>query len=92
MFLFGGFGHIRGDGSDQSVAEQNAEKSANQRGGNLLSDFLRWAAQGLHGNDDAQHRGDDARPGQRICHRAKRSCWLSRIVVVDLHVEIEHLV
>ena len=61
VFFFGSFGHVGGDGADQSVAEQNAEKRSHQRGGDLVSDLFRRTAEGAHGDDDAEHGGDNAR-------------------------------
>src|SRR6267142_3308388 len=47
------FGHGGGDRADQSVAQQNSQKRADQRGGNLVADLFRRAAESAHSNDHA---------------------------------------
>ena len=63
---------LRGQRSDQSVAEQDAEKGADQRRRHLVTDFLGRAAERSHGDHHAEHGGDNAEAGQGIGHRAKR--------------------
>src|ERR1700722_1695355 len=38
VLVFSAFGHARGYGADEAVAEQNAEKRANERGGDFMAD------------------------------------------------------
>jgi len=64
MFFVGGFCHVGCDGSDQSVAQQDAEESSNQGGGDFISDFFGRSAECAHGDDDAEHGGDDSETGR----------------------------
>src|SRR5260221_5347925 len=92
MFRLGGLGHVGGDGANQSVAEQNTEKRPYQGGGNLVSDFFRWPAERSHGDNDAEHGGDNSEAGKGIGHGAEGGGGLGGILMMNLHVEVEHLV
>ncbi len=59
-----GLGHVGSDGANQSVAEQNAEKSSDEGSGNFVSDFFGWATEGAHGDHDAKDCGDDSQAGR----------------------------
>ena len=63
MFFLGGFRHVGGDGTDQAVAQQNAQECSDQGSGNLVSNSFGWAAESAHGDDDAEHGGDDPQAG-----------------------------
>ena len=45
VFFLRGFTHSRGERPNQSVAQQNAEESADERGGNFFPNFFRRSAQ-----------------------------------------------
>ena len=92
MLFFRSFTHARGDRTNQSVAEQDAEESADQRGGNFFTNLFRWAAESSHGDDDSKYGGDDAEPGQRVGGSAERGNRFGRAAVVDFHVGVQHLV
>ena len=92
MLLLGGLGHVGCNGAYESVAEQDAEESADEGGGDLVSDLLGRATESAHGNHDAEDRGHDAQTGKGISHRAKGSGRLSGVVMMDFHVQIEHLI
>ena len=38
VFLLDGFRHVRGDRTDQAVAEQNSQECSDKRGGDFVSD------------------------------------------------------
>ena len=42
--IFRSLAHVGTEGTDEPVAEQDAEKSSDQRGGNFVADELRRAA------------------------------------------------
>lgn len=92
VLLFSCFGHVGGDRTDQSIAQQNAEKCADKRGGNLVSDFFRRSTDSAHGDDNTQHSSHNAEAGQRIGHGAEGRGRLRGIVMLDFHVKVEHLV
>src|ERR1035437_5542426 len=92
MLFVGGFGHVGRDRPDQSVTQQDAQKCSHQGGGNLVSNFLRRAAESPHGDHDAEHGGDNSQAGQGIGHGAEGGGGLSGILMVNLEVEVEHLV
>ena len=85
-------GHIRRERPDDAVAEQDAEESSDQRRSDFVADLLRRAAQRAHGHDHAQHRGDNAKPGQGIRHRAERRHGQGCAGMMDVHVEFHHLI
>ena len=64
MFFVDGFGHERGEWSDQSIAQQNTEECADQRGGNFVPDFFGRPAKGAHRDHNAQDGGDDSKTSQ----------------------------
>ena len=74
------FTHARGDRTEQSVTEQNAEKSANERSGNFFPNLFGRPSQCSHGDDDTQYGGNDTESGQRVGHAAERRRWLERRV------------
>src|SRR5882762_4059099 len=86
------FGHGGCDWADQSVAQQNPKKRTDKRGGNLVTNLFRRAAQSAHSNDHAKHRGDDAQPRQGIGHRGQRRGWQQRALVVHIHIQLHHLI
>ena len=88
----GGLGHIGAQRTHQPIAEQDAEKSSDQRRSDFVADLLRRAAQRAHGHDHAQHRRDNAKPGQGIRHRAERRHGQGSAGVMDVHVEFHHLI
>ena len=92
MFLFRRFGHVGRNGTDQSVTQQNSQERSYQGGCHFVSDFFRRAAESSHGDDDAQHCGHDPQAGQGIAHGAERGRGRCGIVMVNFHVEVEHLV
>ena len=61
-------------------------------GGDLLSDLLGRATESAHGDYDAADRGHDAETGKGISHRAKGGGRLSGVVMMDFHVQVEHLI
>ena len=63
VLIFRRLGHVGGDRADESVTEQNAEESSDQRGRDFVTNFLRRTTQRTHGDDDSQHGGDNAEPG-----------------------------
>ena len=92
MLVIGKFDHVGGDGTDQSVAQKDAEESADQGGGNFLADFLGRAAERAHGDDDAEDGGDDAEAGQGIGHAVERGRGQPSLMMMDFKIEVEHLV
>ena len=58
MLIFGAFGHAGGDGSDQAVAEKNAEKRADESSGDFVTDFF----------------GRSAEAGERVGHGGESPC------------------
>ena len=58
----------------------------------LCSDLFRRPAQGAHGDHHAQHGGDNAEAGKRIGHGAQRLTGCADIVMMYVHVELDHLV
>ena len=77
VFIVGDFDHVGGERTDQAVAQQDSEESSDQGGGDLLADFFGRAAQGAHGDDDAENRGDNSEAGQGIGHAVKRRSRLT---------------
>src|ERR1700690_2091613 len=63
VFFLRSLPHAGGDRTDESVAEQNAEEGADERGGYFFPDLFRRAAEGSHGDDDSKFRLDDAESG-----------------------------
>ena len=92
MFFFRSFGHVGSDRTNQPVAQQDAEKSPDQCGSNFFADFLRRPAECSHRDDHAKYGGDNSEAGQRVSHGAQRGRGLSRIPMLNFHVEIEHLI
>jgi hypothetical protein len=92
VLLLGGLGHVGSNGTHESVAQQDAEESADEGDGDLVSDLLGRVTESAHGDYDAENRGHDAETGKRISHGAKGGGRLCGLVMVDLHVEIEHLI
>jgi len=92
VLVIGKFDHVGSDGTDQSVAEQDAEESADQGSGNFLADFLRRAAERTHCDDDTQDSGDDPKAGEGVSHVAERSGGQSGLMMMNFEVEVEHLV
>src|SRR5258706_12933017 len=92
MLVIRKFSHAGCDGADQPIAEQDAEESAHQRGRNFFPDSLRRSAQRAHGDDDAKHGSDNSQAGQGIRHAVKRGRGQRRLMMMDLEVQVEHLV
>ena len=80
--IFRSLAHVGTERADEPVAEQDAEKSSHQRGGDFVADELRRAAQGAHGDDDSEDRGDDAEAGERVGHGGERTDALVGVVVL----------
>jgi hypothetical protein len=68
--IFGNLLHTGRERAHQSVAEQDSEKCANQGCGNFVSDLFWRAAEGTHGNHDAEYGGDNSQARQGISHAA----------------------
>src|SRR5450631_1441807 len=92
MFFLGRLGHVGGDRTDQSVAQQNAQKGSDQGGGNFVSNFLRWTAESTHRDHDAKDSGDNAQTRQGIGYGAESGGGRSRVLMMHLKVKVEHLV
>ena len=66
MFFIGCLAHVRRDGSNQPVAEQNAQERAHQGSSDFVANLVWWTAQGSHrhdtenGLDDAQSSSESA--------------------------------
>ena len=92
VFFFRRFGHIGSDGTDKTVTEQNAEKCADQGRRHFVTNFFRWTAESAHGDDDAEHRRDDAQTGKGIGHGGECGDRLRGLMMVNFHVQIHHLI
>src|SRR5712691_2133118 len=92
MLIVGDLGHIGGDGADQAVAQQDAQERAYQRSCHLLANFFRRTSHRAHGNHDAQYRGHNAQTGQGIGHAGEGGSRQPGAVVMNLEIEVEHLV
>ena len=84
--------HARRQWSDQAVTQQNAQKSPHQSRRHLASNFFRRSTQRAHRDHHPQHRRHNTQPGQRVRHRAQRCHRLARLVMMDFHIRIQHLI
>ena len=84
--------HAGGQRPHQSVAQQDAQKCADQGGGDFVADLFRRTAERAHGDNHAEYSGDNSQAGQGIGHAAQGGDRQAGSVVMDLHVEIQELV
>ena len=80
-FFFRSLLHAGRKRPDQTVTEQDAQKCADQRGGDFVSDFFWRAAQSSHRDNDAEYGRDDAESGKGIGHGTERRRGLGRAVI-----------
>ena len=84
--------HRARQGREKPVAGKNAQEGPYQGGGHLVSELFRRASERTHGDNDAQHRGDDPQPGQGVRDGCQRVDGLLVMLVMDLQIGLDHLI
>jgi hypothetical protein len=60
VLFFSRLAHAGRDWTNEAITEEDAQKSSDQRSGHFVADFLGWATQCAHGDDDTEDGGDDS--------------------------------
>ncbi len=58
--------HVDGQRIHEAVGKKDAEKGADEGGGDFFADLFDGPRNGSHGDDDAQHGGHDAESGHGV--------------------------
>jgi hypothetical protein len=78
--------------SQQTVAQQNAQKSACQSRWHLVNDLLRWPSERTHGDDDPQDGRNDPETRQGVRGGAESGHRLGGGLMVLFHAQVHHLI
>src|SRR5437868_6743110 len=84
--------HIRGQRTDQAIAQQNSEEGSDQGCGYFLTYLFGGPSQRTHGDDHAQDSGHNTKSGQRVCRSAQSRDGLTCLLMMDFHVDLHHLI
>ena len=79
---------IGGEGLNESVGDEDAQKGADEGSRHFLADLFGRPADGLHGDDNAEHRGDYAESGHGIAYFLKDHARLRPFVVMGFDVRV----
>src|ERR1035438_4776401 len=82
----------RRDGAHHTVAEQDSEERPDQGGRRLLADGIGRPADGLHGDDHAEHRRHDAQAGKGVGDGVQSGYRLLAASALHLDIEFHQLI
>ncbi len=82
--------HRNGQRPDKAITHPDTQKSTNKGRGHTEADALWPLRKEVHGNDDAQNRGDDTKTGQSIRDFVDRVGWLLHFVMSAVDLVFHH--
>lgn len=82
--------HGSGEGSEDSVGEEDSKERTNQRRRNRVTDFGGFATDLAHGDDNAKHRRNDSESRHRVADGLDGSSGDACLSVGDLKVDLHH--